>query len=268
MKIQELMDRINLPEEAQKAAYDFLLGENEYQEWKAVFYKDTKEFMTNWKASENHLQWVLSFYLQLACEVYEEYQKQNIPDEVFDDTFYDITLWTKECHRKHGFYGLEEAYWIGVSAHMKLFRLGRLQFEPVTLEEDMIGEKVQFKKGAKLLNTHIPAGERMGYEECLKSFKKAEEFFGDSYEGYICDSWLLSPTLKQFLPEGSNIVKFQEMFDVVKVHYRFPQSEQRIFDDIREDKENYPEDTTLRRKTKQFFIDGNDIGIGIGVIYK
>ena len=268
MKLQELMTRIKLPEEAQKEAQKHLLEEKDYENWKELFYNDTKEFFTKWKASENHLQWVLAFYLQLACEVYEEYKKQGIEDQIFDDTFYDITLWAVECNRKHGFYGLEEVPWVGVSMKMKLFRLGRLQFEPITLNEDRIGEKVQFKAGAKLLNTHIPAGEKMDYEECLKSIKKAEEFFGDTYEGYICDSWLLAPALKQFLPEDSNIVKFQNLFEIVNVHYRFPQAEQRIFDDIREDKENYPEDTTLRRKTKPFFMDGNDIGIGIGVFYK
>lgn len=268
MNIQELMNRIRLPEEAQRAAVKYLLEDMEYQKWKELFYKDTKEFLTAWKESENHLQWVLSFYLQLACEVYEEYKKQSIAEEVFDATFYDITLWTIECYRKHGIYGLEEAYWIGVSAHMKLFRLGRLQFEPVEIKEDMTGEKVQFKKGTKLLNVHIPAGERMEYDECLKSFKRAEEFFGDSYEGYMCDSWLLAPALKQFLAEESNIIRFQNLFEVTKVHYSFPQSEQRIFEDIREDKENYPENTELRRKTKPFFMAGNDIGIGIGIFYK
>ena len=268
MNMQEFMARIQLPEEAQKEVVKYLLTDEEFEKWKALFYKDTKEFLTAWKASENHLQWVLAFYIELACEVYEKYKEKNIADEVFDATFYDITLWAKECHRKHGFYGLEEAYWIGMSAHMKLFRLGRLQFEPVEAEEDMTGEKVQFKKGTRLLNVHIPAGERMELEDCMKSFEMAEEFFGDSYEGYTCDSWLLAPALKQFLPEESNIIRFQNLFEVVKVHYSFPQSEQRIFEDIREDKENYPEDTSLRRKTKQFFIDGNDIGIGIGIFYK
>ena len=268
MTIHELMTRIRLPEEAQQEVMKFLLEEKEYLSWKEIFYKDVKEFIMKWKASENHLQWVLSFYIQLACEVYDEYQKQNISDEIFNDSFYDITLWAIECNRKYGFYGLEEAPWVGVTMQMKLFRLGRLQFEPITLKEDRIGEKVQFKAGTKLLNTHIPAGEKMDYDECLKSIKKAEEFFGDTYEGYICDSWLLAPALKQFLSDDSNIVKFQNMFEIIKVHYSFPQSEQRIFEDIREDKENYPEDTTLRRKTKQFFVEGNDIGIGIGIFYK
>ena len=143
-----------------------------------------------------------------------------------------------------------------------------MQFEPVVLEEDMKGENVEFKAGTHLLNVHIPTGEKMRYEDCLESFTRAEEFFGDSYEGYICDSWLVSPVLLQFVAEDSNIAKFQHVFDIVKTHYDYPQSEQRIFEDVREDKENYPEDTSLRKKTKPFFVDGNDIGMGIGIFRK
>ena len=34
----------------------------------------------------------------------------------------------------------------------------------------------------------------------------------------------------------------------------------------RQDKERYPEDTSLRRAAKQYLMKGNDVGIGIGVI--
>ncbi len=268
MKIQELMDRIKLPEMAQQEACAHLLEEREYAYWHALFYKDTKEFLEKWKMSENHLKWVLAFYLQITCEVYKEYQKQNISDEIFNATFFDITLWAQECYRKYGYYGLEEAYWISVSVKMQLFRLGRLQFEPITTEEDMVGCGQTLKAGTKVLNVHIPAGEKLDYSACLESFKQAEEFFGDAYEAYVCDSWLLAPKLKELLPDTSNIVCFQNLFDIAKVHYSFPQAEQRIFDDIREDKENYPEDTKLRKKAKAYICTGNDIGIGIGFFYK
>lgn len=268
MNVQELMIRINLPKAAKKMIEENALGEEAYQNWKSLFDRDIKEFLEAWKKSENHLEWILGFYLRLACEVYEEYKKQGISDEVFDATFYDITLWCEECFRKYNCYGIEEAGWIAVSVKMKLFRLGRLQFEPMILSADMAGKNGILKAGTSVLNVHIPAGERMDYEECLKSFEQAEGFFGDTYEAYICDSWLLSPTLKEFLPEESNIVRFQNLFEIIQVHYKFPQAEQRIFQDIREDKENYPEVTTLQREAKKYILTGKDLGIGIGIFYK
>lgn len=268
MELQELMTRIHLPKESQKVVEQYMLSQEKYRNQKELFYQDTRRFLEEWKTSEDHLQWILAFYLKLALEVHEEYQKQGISEKIFDDTFYDITIWCEECYRKYGYYGLEEAGWIAFSIKMKLFRLGRLQFEPMLLSEDMVGKTGILKAGTSVLNVHIPAGEKLDIEECKKSFEQAEAFFGNTYEAYVCDSWLLSPVLKEFLPESSNIVCFQNLFEVVKVHYRFPQAEQRIFQDIREDKENYPEKTVLQKKAKQYILSGKDIGIGIGVRFR
>ena len=268
MKIKELMSRIKMPVEAQKFVYDNLIEEDRYQELKQLFYEDNKQFFDTWIHTDNHLQWILPFSLQMACDVYGIYQEKAISDKVFDDTFYDITIWCEECFRKNGFYGLEEAKWIANSINMKLFRLGRLQFEPIVLEEDLIGENVKLIKGTTVLNVHIPAGEKMDYKACLDSLKQAEDFFRNSYVAYMCDSWLLSPVLKEFLPEESNIVKFQNLFEVVKVYHDYPQGEERIFQDVRKDKENYPENSSLQKKAKRYILEGKDLGIGIGAFYK
>ena len=86
---------------------------------------------------------------------------------------------------------------------MKLFRLGRLQFEPGVLEETLESKKIKLPKGSRVLNVHIPAGKKMDYDACMESFKEAEKFFGDTYAAYMCDSWLLSPVLKEFLPSAT-----------------------------------------------------------------
>ncbi|MGN0404515.1 MAG: acyltransferase domain-containing protein [Bariatricus sp.] len=268
MELQELMNKIRLPEEAQETAVSFLPDEEIYNAKKELFYKDTRAFLKEWKESENHLQWLLSFYLKLALEVYEEYKRQGIAEQIYVDTFCDITIWCEECKRKYGVYGINEAGWIAFSIKMKLFRLGRLQFEPMTLQEDMTGKSEHLKAGTKVLNVHIPTGEKLDITECRKSFLQAEEFFGNSYEAYVCDSWLLAPALKEMLPETSNIIQFQNLFEIVNVHYRFPQAEQRIFADVREDKENYPEDTVLQKRAKEYILSGKDIGIGVGFFKK
>ena len=87
MEIQELMNKIRLPEEAQETVVRFFLEEEMYNEKKDLFYKDTRAFLREWKESENHLQWLLSFYSKLALEVYEEYKRQGIAEKIFVDTF-------------------------------------------------------------------------------------------------------------------------------------------------------------------------------------
>lgn len=263
---QEIMERIKLPREAQIQVNKQLLTEEEYNQKRKLFVENGKEFFVQWKEKENRYQWILTFYIQLACEVYEEYKKNGISDKIFNDAFYDITIWTEECHRKYNIWGLEEAEWLELTLKRKLFRLGRLQFEPIILEKEIRTKSKILEVGTQVLNVHIPSGEKMDYEKCLESLKQAENFFGRIYEGYVCDSWLLSPKLLDFIPENSNIARFQRMFEIVEVHYKFPQAEQRIFNDIREDKENYPENTILQKKAKEYICAGNDIGIGIGFL--
>ena len=272
MTLTELAKRIDLPEEALWAAQKVDLSDAEYQTCKELFDRDLGAFLKECKEKEEpgRYTWALRFYLQLSVDTWEQYQAEHIPEEVFDQTFYDLTIWCRECKRKHGIYGLEELWWLAQSVKEHLFRLGRLQFEPIVLKEPLEGNGVRIEAGVKGLNVHIPEGEPLAFEKCMDSFRRAERFFAARGEGkpefYMCDSWLLSPALKELLPADSNIIRFQDLFRIVKVHYAFPQAEQRIFGDILEDKSRYPEDTSLRRKAKRYFQEGNDPGIGIGVI--
>lgn len=264
MKIHELMERIHLPEEAWKVAGEERIGTEEYKAQKKLFYQDIRQFVEEWKEREERYVWALEFYLKLGVDAYEEYQKRNYSDEIFNQTFYDITIWCEECYRNHGVYGLEELWWLGQSVKLKLFRLGRLQFEPVMTEKDMKGKGQIIKAGTKVLNVHIPAGEPLRIEECQKSFEQAKEFFEGEYQVYVCDSWLLSPHLKEILPETSNIIGFQNLFEITETYYRYPQAEQRIFGEVLEDKEQYPENTSLQKRAKEYILSGQDLGIGVG----
>ena len=138
------------------------------------------------------------------------------------------------------------------------------------LKENLKCKSGILKRGTEVLNVHIPAGEPLDHEKCLESFKMAEYFFEDDSKRhiYMCDSWLLSPRLKEVLGEESNILKFQDMFEIVKVYETYPQAEQRVFLDVKKDKQQYPEDTGLRKKLKKYLIEGKNPGIGVGIIEK
>lgn len=266
MQLEELMRRIQLPEEARITVRKQEIPDEEYHMWKEWFSRDIRDFLRKWKEKPGRFEWALRFYLLLSCETYERYQKDGIPDEVYNQTFYDITIWCEECFRKYGIYGLEEVWWLAQSVNMKLFRLGRLQFEPMVLKEDMIGQNATIPAGTEVLNVHIPAKEPLDMEACRRSFQWAEHFFGPDPRIYVCDSWLLSPHLKEILPEESNIIRFQKMFDITKVYYTYPQAEQRVFQDILDDKNRYPERTILQKNLKKYLLEGNDPGIGVGLI--
>ena len=100
MTIQEIMKRIKLSEEAQCVVQEQKMTEEDYERWKVLFQTDLKMFLEKWKNQNEYKEKALYFYLRLSCEIYTCYQKQKIGDKVFDDTFYDITIWCEECYRK------------------------------------------------------------------------------------------------------------------------------------------------------------------------
>ena len=223
MTIQEVMLRIEIPEEVRENIGKYSLSEKEFYEWKHLFENDFEIFLNKWRETQKHFQWVLWFYLKLACEVHEKYKEKDISEEIFHDTFSDITIWCKECYRKYKVYGLEEVEW-------------------------------------------VPAGEKLDYCECQKSFESAKKFFSNEDVIFICDSWILSPELREILPETSNIIRFQKMYHIVEVHYDFPQAEERVFGEIRENKDAYLEENSLQRGLKQYLLAGKKVGIGRGII--
>lgn len=252
MDIKKLTDEIRLPKEGKECVLRFEMEENMYQEWKDLFYCNREGFWQTLKKEENKEQLLLYLYLRFACDLYPEFQKRNISDRIYFDTFYDFTIWFERYRKKTGKTGLMEGDWLSLPLDMKIFRLGRLQFEK--------------NPEKRILHVHIPEGEPLTEEACTEAFKQAEQFFGDAYEMFDCESWLLSPKLKKLLDENSSIIKFQNRFAIKDIIYTFRQAEERVFGEIREDKESYPENTRLQRALKKFVMEGNDVGMGYGII--
>lgn len=252
MELETLMEKIQLPKEGRSLVKSFPMTETVYQNWKNLFYEDTKIFFEEADKRTDKEQFYLCLYLRLACDLYPSFVEKGISDRIYFDTFYDLTIWYSRCMKTKKIPGIVEERWLSLPLQMKIFRLGRLQFEP-DLEKPV-------------LHVHIPEGEPLLDEACGKSFEEADRFFGPEYTKYDCESWLLSPKLQRLLKPQSNILKFQSRFQVEKIIYPFRQAEERVFGEIREDKENYPEQTSLQKAVKQLVMTGEDVGIGYGVI--
>jgi hypothetical protein len=85
-----------------------------------------------------------------------------------------------------------------------------------------------FGNGDPVLGVHIPAGGdppgngAMTDEACAKSFAAARAFFPRHYpehapRAFTSTTWLLDPQLAAYLPETSNIVRFQRRFHLLPV---------------------------------------------------
>ena len=81
-----------------------------------------------------------------------------------------------------------------------------------------------------------------------------------------CHSWLLSPLLKDMLPPTSNILRFQEMFDIAPDEKPSNDVLLWVFKNPKLPKEDLPEDSSLQRKLKRFLLAGNQFLAGKGYL--
>ncbi len=216
--------------------------------------------------------YLLTAVMLKARDTLKVYREKGISDKIFYATMKDITLWSENFRRDRGFTGIENLGWIHNHLNCKIFRLGRLQFQPFLFYHPPYVSKEKIKKadiriGEKVLNVHIPQGEKLLKEECEESFRMAEEFFTElPYKAFICDSWLLCEKNREFMSEDSNILRFAEMFVILGSSDNPDQTIERVFGKKEKNPDLYPENTSLQKRCKAFILSGGKPGTGFGII--
>lgn len=220
--------------------------------------------------------------------VWDRYKKRDISEEIFWDTMSDIKIWIDDHRARTGEDGLYELHWIMHHMNLNIFKIGRLQYQKLfwffKTPYDKNGVKISF--GDKIINMHIPRGEKLDIEACEKSLQMAKEFFAEYFpefpnDKYMCHSWLLYPHNKDFMPDGSNILKFAKMFDIVEEKETPQQTYLWLYgvklknpDLMKNKKEtgNYgfveilPKKTSLQKSTVEYIKNGGKFGDALGVI--
>jgi GNAT-like C-terminal domain len=102
------------------------------------------------------------------------------------------------AHEVRGEEPFADVEWIELVWSGRIAELGRLQFED---------------DGDGLLSVHIPEAGPLTPALCDASFARAREIF-PGHRTAACRSWLLDPRLADVLPAGSNIVRFQQRFEL------------------------------------------------------
>lgn len=196
------------------------------------------------------------------------YDRLKIGEDIFYDTMKDISVWCGNNGNK----GLDNYQWLLNHVKGELFKLGRLQFQLYQCNNSSLDYSLlPFGYGENVIFIHIPQGEKLTYEDCVRSIGKAKIFFKEyfpdyEYRYFLCESWLLFENNKQFMDENSNIIKFSSLFHIAYSVYDDSQAIERIFGKREDDINNYPETTSLRRAAKNYMAEGNKLGMGIGTI--
>jgi len=262
MKIDELFKGINL----QKVIIDKIIPiitekEDEFNQYVndlIDFDKSEKTYEALCKIYDWNSFEMLSIYLLSCLKIYDKYQLLGINDDIFFDTMKCFTRFIDECYVKTGKYYFDRSWWTYRQVRMSEFRIGILEYK-FDLENNVV-------------SIHIPSDAKLNKDNIEKSIKNANEFINKYYPEYsnfkmVCDSWLLSPKLKLYLNDNSNILLFQNYFNIISFEEDdYGYIEWLFKENINFNIINFKEDTSLQRKVKKALLNGEKIGCAYGIL--
>lgn len=225
------------------------------------------------KGGFSHLQSKNDMMRLAVCTAYikyteADYKRLKIDESILKNTMADIGIWCENNGNK----GLKNYAWIQNHLKTELFKIGRLQFQLFTCDNNTFDySRLPFEKGEKMIYVHIPQGEKLIFADCVDSIKAAKAFFAKHFPNYkfeyfICESWLLYDENWQFMKPSSNILQFQSLFDIVISKPDDRQAVERIFGKRKLIKKHYAENTSLQKSAKEFMLSGGKMGEGVGII--
>ena len=124
--------------------------------------------------------------------------------------------------------------------------------------------------GDDVLAIHIPRGSSIAQPHLLECCAQAREFFETHYPDralkcFYCCSWLLDPTMADYLKPTSNIITFQRNFQCWPVKSTGKEVFQFVHPAPFDSYEELPENTTLERMLKKRYLADDPIYVHSGV---
>lgn len=200
---------------------------------------------------------LLACLLKASADLYEVYKEKGIGDKIYIDTMKCYTRFIDETRKMTGRLYFDRGWWTTRQAGLLLFRIGELEYEMKPLDGDAV------------VGIHIPSDADFSPPAVDMSLSLAKEFFAGHFPEwsdaeYRCHSWLLDRQLKQMLRNDSNILSFQDRFEIFDEGETDTDFIQWVFnaDPEKFDPANYdalPEDTSLRRNLKKYLLSGGVI---------
>ncbi len=194
----------------------------------------------------------LYVFLAAVPETLAVHAARGIPEGITWDTLRDTGLQVANYQTRNGIAGFDGAFWIWLHFRGDIYRLGRLQYNDERIRFDADG--LDFVTNDLALGMHIPALGPLTPQACDESLDVARSFFAlhfpeRDYRVAICNSWLLDEQLADYLPEDSNIIRFQRRFTMVEDE-TMPGDEDVIrfvFGHLPDSLDELPMETTLQR---------------------
>ena len=190
---------------------------------------------------------------------------KRIPEEIWIETMKAFPRFISEHRRSYGYDGFDRAGWTVRQAGARIFRIGELEYELAETEARK-----------REIGVHIPSDARLEPERLNDSLTRADAFLREFFPEWAglpktCESWLLSPVLKEWLPPDSRILRFQEAFDLLE---NLPDNDaalEWVFHVAEGQRAGLalaglPEDTSLQKNMKALLLSGGKPGAAYGVL--
>lgn len=257
--LKNLCEKINMPDEMSVAviefsgSYDF--GQVQNSMGRLFSRKTWESGLSELKSvlgEDVHGVRILTCMLLCALRTAENYKRLGIGETIYIDTMKCFSRFVCEHKESYGIYGFDREWWTARQISGQLLRIGELEYEMV--EED---EK-------KYISIHIPSDAVLKEAEIRSSYQAAKRLFEEVFTDYasaemVCHSWLLSPTLKELLEEGSHILAFQRLFDIEPTGQEETEYMQWVFKNPNLPLGELPEQTSLQRNLKRYLLEGNTV---------
>lgn len=242
-----------------------LLSSENYEELmqyelSAAAYLRLQKKLTEHPAAQNGLDMLL-LQTMAAFSMRAKEPWRKISREIYLATMKCFSRFVREYRVSYGVYGFDRGFWTPRQICGKLFRLGELEYE-LNDEENAV-------------SIHIPGDADLSEEKLQASYAEQAAFIREHFpeasgRPRMCDSWLLSPALKDLLLPDSRILSFAAHFEITKVDpdatdylewvYKIASGQQ---DSVK--MEDLREDTSLQRKMKRYLKNGGKVGIAWGI---
>lgn len=193
----DLARRLRLPEPVVRELAAYRVPEDVAARLKELFNQDAKVFEIAAREYENSDVLVLSLYLRWAMDAHFLYAIRGMDWSIFFDTFKDMTKSVQDFYDRTGKAGLNHWEWIGLAIKMQLFRLGKLEFRPNVLKEELVMDGQAYPEGSKVLEVWFPAEESLDDDTVEETLARGKEFFEiyyrQEYELFLCHSSFYRP---------------------------------------------------------------------------
>ncbi len=192
---------------------------------------------------------ILACMLKASADVYDIYKEKGISDDIYFATMKCYTRFIDETYKITGKLYFDRYWWTARQAGGHLFRVGELEYEIKTINNN------------KVIGIHIPSDADFSKDAIDKSFEQAKRFFEKYYPElrgceWRCHSWLLDDLLQNMLESDSNIISFQNRFEIFDKGEADTEFIEWLFQSRTKDYKSLPERTSLQRKMKIHILAG------------